>query len=538
MSTARLWSRHRALVLISLLVAIHVVLAWVTRNPGISWGEDDAEYMVLSQELLRGTYAERWDADAPAHARLPPGFPALLAVTNVAFGDHVDAYTLLVLCCSAAALALMFFVVRRQLGDGVALFVAGLTAINYMAVSDAGNVMAEAPFRLWATLTLWAASRENPRTRHLVLAGAAAVVAGLTRSIGVAVIAGLIVHWMLERRWKAVALLLVGSLPVGLWFLWTLIAPDPNERSLYLHSVMIGVQATSESTNDATWLVLLKRTMGNMIFYTRSLVPVSLSFVGISANPIDNLGWAALAIVTVPLGVRVAWQRWRLLVLVLLFYGAALAVWPWQYERFVSPVTSMLLVLIGAGVVQLFRHRTARAQHLALAGVASFFVLGSLQTGLPKLRDMMACDRSNPLESPTCLTEDRRGLLRLAAYARENTPQDAVFFVPKEGAFYLHSGRRTIREYSLNDVPADSLAAVLLRNGVSYAVVTPIGMFRGYNSINIAKACRAFDSVAAFEGDAVLLRIRETGPIDHDDETCRSIAFWKEGLPVRWRPLR
>jgi hypothetical protein len=284
--------------------------------------------------------------------------------------------------------------------------------------------------------------------------------------------------------------------------------------------------------------VVLKRTVGSILFYARTTVPVSLSFFGLRANPIDNFMWAALAIVTVPVGVWVAWQRWRLLVLVLLFYGAALAVWPWRYERFVSPTTSMLLVLIGVGIVHLLRRRSERAQRVALAGVASLFVVGSIQLGVPTLRAIIACDRSRPLESPSCFTEDRRGLLRLAAYVRENTPQDAVFFVPKEGAFYLHSGRRTVRDSRIIGAPPDSLGPLLRRSGVSYAVITPIGIYRNRHSTIIARACREFETVASFEGDAVLLRLRESGPIDHDDETCESIAGWKEGLPARWRTPR
>lgn len=527
-------SRDRVLLLAFLLIAIHIGLAWISRSPGISWGEDDAQYIILGREILQGQYAERWDVEAPAHARLPPGFPALLSIGNALFGDSVGVYTVLVLLCSAASIALFFLVVRRHFGDAIALFVTGLTAINAMAVSDAGYVMAEAPFRFWATLTLWSASRENPRAHHLVLAGAAAVMAALTRSVGVAVIAGLAVHWILERRWKAVGLLAVGSVPVGAWFFWTLVAPDPNQRALYLHTVLSVVQGSPAESEQSPLVAALKRVMTSLVRYPRTLVPVSLSFFALKANPIDNVLWAALGIATIPVGLLVAWRRWRLLVLVLLFYAAALLAWPWRYERFVSPITSMLLVLIAVGTAYLLRRQRTRVQHVALAGVASLFVVGSIQAGMPTLRAMMACDRSRPLESPTCYTEDRRGLLQLAEYARERTPPDAVFFVPKEGAFYLHSGRRTVRDIQFLRVPPDSLGAVLRRHGVSYAAVSPIGVsFQGHNRI-IALACREFEKVASFEGDAVLLRLRENGPIDHDDETCESISGWREGVPARW----
>src|SRR5688572_22571759 len=294
MSEAAQKSRYRMLALMALLVGLHLVLAWISRSPGISWGEDDAEYIILGRELLQGNYSERWDVAAPVHARLPPGFPAVLSVANLAFGDDVRVYTLLVLLASAASMALMFLVVRRHFGDAVAVFVTGLSAINAWAVSDAGYVMAEAPFRFCATLTLWAAARDNPNTRHLLLAGAAAVMAALTRSIGLAVLTGLALHWILERRWKAVALLAVGSIPVGLWLLWTAIAPDPNARSLYFHTLTIGVESTAAETQDAPWLVVVKRTIGSIAEYIREHVPRALSFPGLRENIVDNLAWIAL----------------------------------------------------------------------------------------------------------------------------------------------------------------------------------------------------------------------------------------------------
>lgn len=527
-------SRNMVLAVAWMLVSVHVVLAWTARSPGISWGEDDAEYVILGREILNGSYAERWDVDAPAHARLPPAFPALLSITSALFGENVTAYTVLVLICSAASIVLFFSVVRRHFGDAVALLVTGLTAINTMAVSDAGYIMAEAPFRFWATLTLWAASRENPRSQDLFLAGASAVIAALTRSIGVTIIVALALHWVLERRWKAVALLAAGSIPVGLWFFWTVIAPDPGERALYLHTVISAVEHEAAGTQDSPWIALVKRITSAVLAYARTHVPVSLSFFGLKANPIDNYAWAALAFLTVPLGLRIAWQRWRLLVLLLGFYGAGLAAWPWLYGRFVSPVTSMLLAIIFVGAAHLLHQRGERTRRVVLAGIASLFVVGSIQSGLPTLRAMLACDRTRPLESPSCFTDDRRGLLQLAAYVRERTPADALFFVPKEGAFYLHSDRRTVRENRFLRAPADSLGPLLRRSGVSYTVITPIGINVHSHNALVAKACREFEKVATFDGDAILLRLRENGPIDHEDETCQLIAEWANGLPARW----
>ena len=527
-------SRYRELALVGALIAVHLMVGWILRSPGISWHEDDAIYINLARDLLRGSYVERWYVDTPTHALYPPGFPALLAIAGAVFGDSERVYTVLVLFCSAASIALFYYAVRRHFGMGVAFFVTGLTAINAAALTDAGYIVSEAPFRFWTTLTLWSASRENPRASHLAIAGGSAVMAALTRTVGVAVIAGLALHWLLERRWKTVVLLAVGSIPVALWLLWTWLAPDTDPRSVYIHEIMFGVEETSASTQQAAWIIFLKRMLAAAWLYVRSLIPGALSFFGLRQNPADNVIWALLAIVTVPLGLRFAWQRWRLLVLVLASYGAVLLLWPWTFERFISPVSSLVLALIGAGVVQLASNRNQRVQGAALAVVATLFIAGAAQRIVPTWQAMSACDRANPLRAASCFTEDRRGLLELAAFVREQTPPEAVFYTPKESAFFLHTGRRSVRDSRFAGLPGDSLGSFLRRNGVSYTVLTPIGINRRGRGTRIAEACRDFETVATFSGDAILLRLRENGPIDHDDETCRTLAAWDEQATARW----
>jgi hypothetical protein len=396
-------------------------------------------------------------------------------------------------------------------------------------VTEASLVMAEAPFRLLLALTLWSASRDTPSRAHLFLAGISAIIASLTRSVGIAVLAALALHWILERRWKAIALLAVGSIPVALWFYWTAIAPDPHQRGLYLQTVVDVAQA-----GDSPWITTPRRVLRSVLLYGRTMVPEALSFFGLKSNPVDNTMWAVLAIVTLPLGTWLAWKRWRLLALMVLLYGLALIVWPWRYARFVSPVSPLLLALIGASVMHLVRHRAPRLQGAVLAGVALLFVVGSVQADLPVLREMMACDRSRVMESPKCFSEDRRGLLQLATYARANTPDDAIFFVSKEAAFYWHSGRHTVRADQFFGAPPDSIGPLFRRSGVTYAVFSPVGANRKQLNQTIARSCREFESVARFEGDAVLLKLRKEGPIDHDDETCQLVADWKDGVPARW----
>lgn len=524
-------NQRQLLLLVGVLVAVHCVLAWTTRIPGLAWMEDDAAYALLARELAHGTYRDRWFIEAPVQARFPPVFPALVAVTNAAFGEHLDVQIAFVILCSAASLLLLFDVVRRHLGDFAALFVVSLLAVNPGVINDAGMLMAESPFRLLATLTLWATSIPNPSTRRLLLASGSAALAALTRTAGVAVIVALLVHWLLERRWRAIGILLLSSIPVAAWTLWTLSTPDSSDRALYAESL---TNAWSPEFHSR-FTDLAARIVGHIFVYGRQAVPTSLSFFALKHNWLDNALWGVLLLLTVPLGLLVVWKRWRLLVLMLIFYAGVLLAWPWSDSRFIGPWNGFLLVILAAGILTLTKRWGPAVQCGSLALIAGLFLVGAIQAGAPVLRDRLACDRSRRALSPSCHRPDERGYLQLAEYVRTNTPPEALFFTPKEITFYYLTQRKSVRDSRITRVPANSLGDYLRAEGVTYATVTPIGIFREKHNSMLAHACRDFELVRAFEGGAILLRVRPAGPIDYDDETCRVLAEWRDGIPPQWR---
>src|SRR5882672_8450368 len=79
---------HRRWMLAAVgLLAVHAALAWWLRAPAISTGHDDAIYLLLGRDLLRGSYRNFWLTGAPFHGLYPPLYPALLAVTGGG-GEH------------------------------------------------------------------------------------------------------------------------------------------------------------------------------------------------------------------------------------------------------------------------------------------------------------------------------------------------------------------------------------------------------------------------------------------------------------------
>lgn len=509
---------HRTAILLGVLLVIHVVLAWMVRAPAISWGEDDAVYSLLARQIASGGYREFWIVDGPIHSRYPPGLPVLLAMVNAVFGERLDAQLGVLTLCSAASLLLLFDAARRHVSTNAALFATGILAVNPLWIVEAGQVMTEAPFRLFLVVTVWAVSLPESKGRHDVIAGAAAVFASLVRTAGVAAIAALALHWAMRRQWKHVVGLALAAIPTVAWLAWSITAPAPAEAGAYVYVATDGTNATP--------LSLMGRIASNAWLYARRDVPSALAFFGLRANPLDNVLWAGLAAVFVPIGFLVLWRRWRFLCLMSAMYGSVLLLWPYVDPRFASPGSGFVLLVIAAGMAGVGGTRPWPRRALFLS-TAALFLVGAWQQGSPRIRERAACDRARPSESAACLPETHRGLLQLAEFARATTPGDALFFAPKPAAFFVHSGRRSIRDQRMVRVPPDSLGSRLERAGVTYAVATPVGINRRVHNPQIAASCRDFELVRAFIGDAILLRLRSEGSPDEQGAACGSTARWR-----------
>jgi hypothetical protein len=302
-------------------------------------------------------------------------------------------------------------------------------------------------------------------------------------------------------------------------------APDPYGRSLYVQTLLQPRQVTSPLT------LVLRRVTHHAWTYFRTSLPESLSFWGLRQSAIDNVAWGVVAALAGVPGLFVLWKRWRVVLVFMGSYAALLLAWAFALPRFVSPFVPLVLVAFGAGAVLVSRRLATPGRTAILALTASGFVAGSIQRDVPLVMSGLACDRAHAAESPSCLPEDKRGYLHLAAFVRATIPADAIFFTSKEAGFYLHSGRRSIREADMRPPVPDSLGSWLRGMHVSYAVVTPIGQNAATHNRLIARDCQQFALVRKFEGGAVLLRVREDGPSAANSDACAAVSAWLNVVP-------
>jgi hypothetical protein len=511
------------------IVVAHLAGAWYMRIAGFGWGEDDAGYLLLAQELRHFSYRDVQDVLAPMHARFPPGFPLLLALVGPLVGDSVDALIGVVALCSAGSIFLLYAAARSRVGDEVAVLCALLYAINPITLQYAGILMAEAPFRLLVTTALWALTREDDSPWFAVLAGGATCAAALTRSAGVVFIVALMVYWVTQRRYRRAMLLgVAAALTVGAWLAYTFTAPDPETRRLYVADL-----GARQQRGDRPGMIeeIVRRLVPRTRLYLQRFVPSTLAVPTVPGTPIDNVFWSAALVILGTTGLVGLWRRWRAATWFVLAYIGLLAIWRWALERFIDPIIPLLFLVLLTGAATLAGSVRPERRRALLGVLSLLLVVGALQDVVPYFQRYAACDRGDPAGSPTCWPRGEREYLRAAQWVRDSTPTDAIFFVSKERSFFMHTGRRSINQDRGLQEDSLSLVPYLRSRGVTYSVVTPVGVRSQMHNALLATSCRGLALVREFSPSTFLLRVRGADESADVDDSCARIRRFATPSP-------
>lgn len=513
------WAPYAVLV----VALAHALAAWLLRPPGFVWGEDDAAYLLLAKELRHLSYREVQDVAAPMHARFPPLFPLMLAVVGWPVADNLDVLLAFVSLCSAGAIFLAYDGARRAFGDDVALPVALLMALNPAVLWMGGTLMAEAPFVLFTMLALWGLVREDESPRFAFLAGVAVYLAALTRTAGVVFAAAMFCYWIVRRRYaRAAWFSSLGVLTLGAWLAWTFAAPDAENRRLYIADLGVKGGAGLHFLTE-----MAGRVPGRFKVMLANYIPTALTVPTIEGTLVDNAVWLAFIMVTSAAGVAALWRRWMGVIAFLVPYLLLLLVWKYQAGRFLTPIIPLLLVLTLGGASWIAQRGNRRWGRWVVPAITLALAIGALTRDGDRVAAVRACDRANPLESPACYSAGEREALQVAYWVRDSTAADDVFFVSKERAFFVHSGRRSInQDRALRERP-DSIAPYLRSRHVRYAVVSPIGVYAWEHNSLLSQACRDFAVVRQFSVATVLLRVRDAGEAGDDGAACKALAWWR-----------
>lgn len=515
-STGNRWSPLEIGLLAAVLIG-HVVMVWLIREPGITYRDDDALYLLLSRSLLKLQYLNSHLVETTPHTQYPPGYPLILALLSRVAGERLDAFLALGTLCSAAGLALLYSLVRRHADSWLALAVVIPVAVNALILRMAGSLLAESVFLCLTMLTLWLVDREAGRPKWLAWAIVTGVAATMVRSVAIAVLAALVAHLLLSRRFRAaVTVTLVSAATTGVWLLHTIMVPvslHPSGRSY----VRAATHIPGESLFTHVKLFAYRYRIHDL--------PEVLLWPGLDTPTGHSLLGTFLAVVCLA-GLVVMWRRWRQSVLFVAAYLAILLVWPVRSSRFLYGVTPLLILAVMVAVESLTRGRRLLrgiALGLSSAGLVACGLIG----WAADWRELSGCDRSHPIDRPGCFTEDARTFYVAArALASPAHPPGGALAVHDPMVAY-YSGRKSANILPAIDGDSATLLQDLQARDIRYIV---FGRTRGSElrilAPVVAQWCHRLELTIWVPPRALVYRIRNPEEPDDPGASCYSIATY------------
>lgn len=327
---------------------------------------DDGLYAALASALADGHgYVHANLPGLPGAVRYPPLYPALLtplfAVLSIKSAAIIAKLLNALLNAGTAGLIAWHAAKSELLSPPIPRWVTGAVVFAAAAaipvLATQGVLFSEPLFSVLLVVAIVA----TDRAKAPWLAGTAAALAVLTRSIGIAIIAGLVCFLLLRRapRRAIVAVLLPGSVATLVWGLWVSAHAhqiDPALGAGYgtyvAHAKQAGLSAIAVNVPD------LSRPLEMLAF---GWIPVRWLY-------------GLIATVSLAVGLYGLWivSRRSAIGLSLVFYFLILVIWPHPPDRFLWAVLPWLALIWAVALVELWRRwPRARIAAAVLATVAA-----------------------------------------------------------------------------------------------------------------------------------------------------------------------
>jgi hypothetical protein len=434
---------------------------------------DDGLYAGLALALARGQgYVHPHLPGTPAAIHYPPLYPLVLAplfgLLSLPAAALAGKILNLVLAAATAGVVAWHAARTRLLGERapawLAATVVAAAAVAIPTLTTQSVLFAEPLFALLVAVTVVLAdvAGDVPRRPAVasLLAGAAAALALLTRTIGIAAGAGVVGYLLLVRRVPPRRALLAAvpiTFAAAAWGWWTLAHRAGIDPALAINygsygEVMrqAGFRAFGASALD------LPRPLGAIMLEWLSAVRPVQWLCGLLALVVLAYGlWLLLGRSSVGLS--------------LLGYFGILAVWPFPPDRFLWAVLPWIALAWTAGAVHLARRARLRVGVAALAGVLVVGFLVYEGRGLAR--------RAWTGPAPEISANFAEILPALRAL-----PPTVVLATDDEALVWLYSGRFSVPFYLygyhgrdvFEPAPADQ-RAYLERQGVTHVVLADPG---------------------------------------------------------------
>ena len=434
-------SRTYWLVVLGLALVFTLVASYTFETKVQPYG-DNTTYYILAKALAQGDgYREIHNPTQPLHYHFPPGYPAFMSLFMHLLGQEV--FSMKVLNSTVLGISiLLLFGLGVRLSQRLVLSVVAclLVIFNPSLLLFGSALMSEVLFLALTLLTFhtylnW---KNRPGYGRLVILTLTLAAAFYVRSLGVALLGGVLLSMIWHRQWKASLITLVIFITAVVP--WSL--RNQNVGGSYTGQLMMKnpYNAALGKMELSDWPV---RIWENFTRYLSHDLPDAF-YKYVEAIDYSIAGWytyipGALILLAVGYGIYRMPQHRPVFLWSILGTCAILLLWPpaWFGVRFILPLVPILTFFAVWGVAEALTILAKKVNPNTKNPGYAWMPLICLVCLIPIRPQVVRLHQATTLDENNAY----RNYYTAADWCKQNLPQTATICTRKGSLFYLHAER-------------------------------------------------------------------------------------------------
>lgn len=430
-------------------------------NSYLSFGDDDAHYIILARALLSGRgYTDIQSPTLIPHTVYPPLFPFLLCPFILLFGENIFLLKFIPLFLMLGAIYILYCLLKDYDDKNNHLIIL-IFALNPLILGLATTLMSEAPYFLFSFLALFLLgkySKEN--SKYLWLALLMMLMSFYTRSVGIVLLPAVLFYLVWNRDFKKAVFIFVLYL-TGIFF-WIL-------RWILVGSGYIWQLSRNDLAQTGSGIVTLSgfilRFIHNFMIYTGKVLSDIFFYPHFYEVTKNHTLFVAKVTISIILFTLILYgyilrikKKIKPVDLYVFFIFLTCFFWPVHGVRFISPIFPFLILYLFIGVAALAKKKRwiiyLTALMILLPGL-----FGDFQQIYKSRFDFYA--------------PEERSYLDALEWIKQNTSLDSKIMCRKPRLTFIITGRRAMY-YPAIDNP-EKVKNMIEKNGINYVILDAIG---------------------------------------------------------------
>lgn len=456
-------------------VLLSVLFAWLIFDYRVSMNGDDSAYIQRAWDFIHKGLFPSFQG---------PLYPIFLTIPLSIFGLNITILKWASLICLSASIVVLFKALEKHLPMVILLPVLLLTAININLLYYSSQTFSEAFFMLMQALLLWVFTStvlENGQLKDKIsplgplALGLMVVLLGLTRFVGLAAIAAILVFFLSYKKWKEAAIS-AGSFAAGYAFYNVVKKYVFNDTRGMDNQMKILTQVDPYDPSQGMETIggYVGRLFDNADIYLSKLFMAAMALRAEDAEPSRAMGLFLIAVLVA--ATVLAYQYNKALFFSLLYTGASCGLTfvmlqkVWGQERLIIIFVPFLIAGLLGLIYYIGEWRSIGAMKWVSLGISIFLILPLLGKAAGKIQDYSLTRTMNQQGDLLYgLNPDMRNYIEMSRWCKDNLPKGTLVAVRKPTISFVYANGHDF--YGIFSTPtenADSLLAPLRDNKVTH----------------------------------------------------------------------